>query len=79
MEKHGQHIKGQMLRKLTLYPKKISDLSGPVHAIPKRINVNISKVPHRIFFFSGLRTSSMNGFCKNWKWLVFLLSKSQST
>ena len=31
------------------------------------------------FFFSGLYTSSMNGFCMNWKWLVFLLLKSQST
>ena len=31
------------------------------------------------FFFSGLHTSSMNGFCKNWKWLVILLLKSQST
>ena len=33
------------------------------------------------FFSSGLlfQTSSMNGFCKNWKWLVFLPLKSQST
>ena len=30
------------------------------------------------FFFSGLHTSSTNGFCMNWKWLAFLLLKSQS-
>ena len=33
------------------FPQKISDLSGPVHAILKQINVNISKVPHRKFSF----------------------------
>ena len=31
------------------------------------------------FFFRGLHTSSMNGFCKNWRWLLFLPLKSQST
>ena len=54
--KHGWRIKGQMLRKLMIYPQKISYLSGPVHAIPKRINANISEVPHRklLIFFQWL-------------------------
>ena len=52
--------------KLMLYPPKISDLSGPVHAIPKGINVNISKVQHRkfsIIFFSVA--------CIHQVWMVF--------
>ena len=57
-------------------------LIRPVHVISKQINRNISCVQHRKFSFFSVTcilTSSMNGFCKNWKWLVFLLLKSQST
>ena len=40
---------------------------------------HVSHIENFHFFFSGLQTSSMNGFCKTWKWLVFLPLKSQFT
>ena len=62
-----------MLRKLMLYPRKNFRFIRACPCDPKRINVNISEVPHRIFFFfSGLLTSSMNGFFMNLKLLAFL-------
>ena len=56
----GWHMKCLMLRKILLYPNKNSDLSGPVHAIPKRINACISEVPHRKFSIS-------------FQWLVYIM------
>ena len=52
--KQGWGIKVQMLRKSMLYPNFFFRFIRPVHAIPKRINGNISKVHHRKFsiFFS---------------------------
>ena len=75
------HIIGQMLRKAISYPIISFRFIRPVYAILKQIKGNISEVHHRkfSFFFSCLHTSSMKSFCKNWRWLLFLLSKSQST
>ena len=54
--KHGWPIKGQMLRKLILYPKKDFRFIRARPCDPKRINANISEVPHRKFliFFQRL-------------------------
>ena len=71
-----------MLKQLMLYPKHIFRFIRTIHVISKRINRIASGVPHRQFSkknFIGLHTSSMNGFCNNLKWLVFLPLKSQST
>ena len=56
MGKHGWSIKGQMLRKLMLYPRKNFRFIRACPCDPKQINANISKVPHRkfIFFFQWL-------------------------
>ena len=67
-----------MLGYLMSYPNLFFRFIRLVHAISKRINRNVLCVPYRIFF-SGLHLSSMNGFCKNWKWPVFLPFKTQST
>ena len=76
------NVKGQMLKKLILYPpKKFQIYPGPSMRSKTDKCEYLRGPTQKIFdfFFSGLHTSSMNGFCKNWKWLVILLLKSQST